>query len=194
MDKNTKILIPEIPGEWTERSRNGHKNIWNNGWHGQPHKNGLPTVTLEPPEKGLYAERIDGAWYWVSGCSRCNERGEKFGYIPCDKHNACIRCNTHRSMLTDIPWGHADGFICKPCADAEHAAAKEAALAQAAEAGHDEYDCMNTDEIICPHCASKLSSDDRHKNEAEATCEVCDGLYSLELDYSVTYTTSKVAA
>jgi len=27
MDKNTKILIPEISGEWTERLRSGSTNI-----------------------------------------------------------------------------------------------------------------------------------------------------------------------
>ena len=42
MSKDTKILIPEIPGEWTERTRSGSKCIWNDGWHGKPHRNGLP--------------------------------------------------------------------------------------------------------------------------------------------------------
>ena len=36
MSKDTKILIPEIPGEWTERTRSGSKCIWNDGWHGKP--------------------------------------------------------------------------------------------------------------------------------------------------------------
>ena len=60
MSKDTKILIPEIPGEWTERTRSGHTCKWNDGWHGKPHRNGLPYVELMAPEKGLYAERIEG--------------------------------------------------------------------------------------------------------------------------------------
>ncbi|MGH8387906.1 MAG: hypothetical protein ACRESJ_20870 [Pseudomonas sp.] len=67
MDKNTKILIPEISGNWRVRLRPGKTNIWNEARDGKPHRNGLPEVRLDPPETGLYAERIDGAWYWVSG-------------------------------------------------------------------------------------------------------------------------------
>lgn len=64
ISKGAKILIPEIPGEWTERSRSGLKCIWNDGWHGKPHLNGLPYVELTAPEKGLYAEGVNTAWYW----------------------------------------------------------------------------------------------------------------------------------
>ncbi len=75
MDKNTKILIPEIPGEWTQRQRNGSLNVWNGADHHRFHRTttDLPEVSLRPPENGLYAERIDGAWYWVSGCASATE-------------------------------------------------------------------------------------------------------------------------
>lgn len=56
MSKDTKTLIPEIPGEWTERTCSGHMCKWNDGWHGKPHSNGLPYVELPAPEKSLYAD------------------------------------------------------------------------------------------------------------------------------------------
>ena len=46
MSKDTKILIPEIPGEWTVPTLSGSKCIWNDGWHGKPHRNDLPYVEL----------------------------------------------------------------------------------------------------------------------------------------------------
>ncbi|WP_300747230.1 hypothetical protein [Pseudomonas sp.] len=147
MDKNTKILIPEIPGEWTQRQRNGSLNVWNGTDHHRFHRTttDLPEVSLLPPENGLYAERIDGAWYWVSGCAKCNGTSEKYSYSVCDKHNVCRLCSTHRSKLTETPWGHPDGFTCKPCQDAEDAVAKAAALAKVAETGYDEWDYRNLD-------------------------------------------------
>jgi hypothetical protein len=42
MNKNTKILIPEISGQWKERTRSGNTNIWNQALHGRPHLKGLP--------------------------------------------------------------------------------------------------------------------------------------------------------
>lgn len=148
MDKNTKILIPEIPGEWTQRQRNGSLNVWNGADHHRFHRTttDLPEVSLRPPENGLYAERIDGAWYWVSGCAKCNGTGEKYSYVVCDKHNVCRLCSTHRSKLTETPWGHPDGFTCKPCQGAEDAVAKAAALAKVAESEYDEWDYRSQDE------------------------------------------------
>jgi hypothetical protein len=190
MDKHTKIAIPEIPGEWTDRTRSGHTNIWNYACHGTPNRNGLPEVRLSPPESGLYAERIDGAWYWVSGCSRCNERGERWSYVVCDKHNVCISCATPRADLVEAPWGHPDGFICKPCHDKEKASAKATALAKAAENEHDESNCSYCDQIICPVCASVMSSDDMHERETGLKCDVCDSLFDLEIEYTASYTTT----
>jgi hypothetical protein len=63
VDKNTKILIPEISGDWKERTRSGNTCIWNYALHGKPHRNGLPKVRLDPPKVGLYAELINGAGY-----------------------------------------------------------------------------------------------------------------------------------
>ena len=189
MDKNTKILIPEISGEWTERLRSGKTNIWNACSHDRPHRNGLPEVRLDPPEVGLYAERIDGAWYWVSGCAKCNESGEKYSYSVCDEHNVCRLCSTHRSKLTEAPWGHPDGFTCKPCQDAEDAVAKAAALAKVAETDYDEWDYRNLDECKCPHCATVIHIETKDYGDKNMECDTCKGLFELTTEYSVSFTT-----
>lgn len=192
MDKNTKILIPEISGEWTDRLRSGKTNIWNACSHDRPHRNGLPEVRLDPPEVGLYAERIDGAWYWVSGCSKCNESGEKYSYTVCDKHNVCRLCSTHRSKLTEAPWGHPDGFTCKPCQDAEDAAAKAAALAKFAESEYDEWDFQDQDECKCPHCATVIHIETEDYGDKNMKCDTCEGLFEMTVEYSVSFTTTVI--
>ena len=192
MSKDTKILIPEIPGEWTERLRSGKTNIWNACSHDRPHRNGLPEVRLDPPEVGLYAERIDGAWYWVSGCAKCNESGEKYSYSVCDEHNVCRLCSTHRSKLTEAPWGHPDGFTCKPCQDAEDAVGKAAALAKLAETDYDEWDYRNLDECKCPHCATVIHIETEDYGDKNMECDTCKGLFELTTEYSVSFTTKVI--
>jgi len=194
MDKNTKILIPEISGEWTDRTRSGNTCIWNQALHGRPHSNGLPEVRLDAPEVGLYAERIDGTWYWVSGCAKCNGKGEKYSYVVCDKHNVCVRCSTHRSKLTETPWGHPDGFMCKPCGDVLAAIAKAEALTKFAEEGYDDHDFQHMDECKCPHCATKvhLESEDYGSGSKTMTCSTCNGAFSLEIEYTPSFTTTVI--
>lgn len=192
MDKNTKILIPEIPGEWTERTRSGHKCIWNDGGHGRPHRNGHPYVELEAPEHGLYAELIDGAWYWVSGCNKCNGVEGKWSYIVCDKHNVCVSCGDHRSTLTETPWACRDGFRCKPCQDRIDAAAKVEALAKVAETDYDEWDYRAQDQCKCPHCATVIHIETEDYGDKNMSCDTCGGDFSLTIEYSVSFTTEVI--
>ena len=192
MDKNTKILIPVIPGEWTQRLRSGNTNIWNEARHGKPHTNGLPEVRLDPPEVGLYAELIDGAWYWISGCAKCNGSAEKYSYSVCDKHNVCRLCSTHRSKLTETPWGHPEGFTCKPCQDAEDAVAKAAALARVAETDYDEWDYRNLGECKCPHCATVIHIEAEDYRDQNMECGTCGGLFGLQIECEPSFTTTVI--
>lgn len=194
MDKNTKILIPEIPGEWTQRQRNGNLNVWNGADHHRFHRTttDLPEVSLRPPENGLYAERIDGAWYWVSGCAKCNGTGEKYSYSVCDKHNVCRLCGTHRSKLTETPWGHPDGFTCKPCQDAEDAVTKAEALAKVAETDYDEWDYRCQDECKCPHCATVIHIEAEDYGDKNMACDTCGGEFYLVTEYTVQFTTTVI--
>lgn len=183
--KDVKIYIPEIPKEWTRRTRSGHTNIWNDSFH----RNGLPEVKLDPPTKGLYAELFEGGWYWVCGCNKCLENGEPYSYIVCEEHDRCNTCGTHRKDLTETPWGARDGFQCKPCHQEEREEQKAEALRSAKKSGHSENDCYYTDEILCPVCATKLDNEDMHESgEHEAECDVCGTEFKVEVDYEVKYT------
>ncbi|WP_238884461.1 hypothetical protein [Clostridium sp. YIM B02551] len=149
----------------------------------------MPEVRLDPPMHGLYAERFDDGWYWVCGCSKCLNNNEKYSYIVCDEHDRCITCGTHRKDLTEIPWGHPDGFKCKPCADRERKKKREEALREAKKKGHSENDCWNTSEIICPICDSECSNEDMYEpGEHEITCSVCDAEFIVEIEYEARYT------
>lgn len=186
--RDTKILIPEIPGEWTRRMRSGSTQVWNDARHTSE---GLPEVRMEPPQKGLFADRIDGAWYWVCGCEKCLESGKGFNYSPCDEHDRCVTCRCTRPELKETPWGGCDGgWRCVPCQTTIHAKAKAEALAAAAAKGHSEADCWATSEIICPHCATVQSRDDRYESSEGLECHVCDGVFDLEVEHSLSYTTT----
>jgi hypothetical protein len=74
-------------------------------------------------------------------------------YVICDVHDVC---RTHRSKLTDTPWGGKDGWQCKPCADSEHKADKEAALSSMPDE-RDEWDYQGLSEIKCPYCDYEFS-------------------------------------
>lgn len=183
--KDTKIFIPEIPKDWTQRTRGGHTNIWNDSFH----RNGLPEVCLEPPMRGLYAERFDDGWYWVCGCNKCLGNGQSYSYIVCYEHDRCVTCNTHRTELKETPWGQAEGFQCKPCAKKEHDDRKRLALKEAKAQGHSEDDCYDTDEIVCPICGSENSNDDIHgNNEHQVTCHICDTNFLVTVEYEPKYT------
>lgn len=183
--RDTKILIPEIPKEWKLRARSGHTNIWNDSLH----RNGLPEVRLEPPMRGLYAERFDDGWYWVCGCHECLENGKPYSYIVCYEHDRCVTCSKHRTELKETPWGRPDGFQCKPCAAKEHEESKNKALKEARERGHSEDDCYYTGNIICPVCGSECSNDYVYgEREHEVTCDVCDTGFIVEIEYETRYT------
>lgn len=177
-----KIFIPEIPKEWTQRTRSGHTNIWNDEFY----RNGLPEVKLEPPMRGLYAKRFDDGWYWVCGCHHCLENDKPYSYITCDEHDRCMTCGTPRKELAEIPWGKPYGIQCKPCYAKEHEERKQEALRLAKERGHSEDDCYYISKVLCPVCGTEQSSDDL-SDEDELTCSVCDTEFIVQVNYEVRY-------
>ncbi|CAM3709385.1 RING-type domain-containing protein [Cohnella lubricantis] len=183
--QDMKILIPEIPSEWTQRTRSGNTNIWNDLFY----RNGLPEVKLDPPMRGLYAERFEDGWYWVCGCQKCLGIFDKHSYITCYEHDRCETCGIHRSELKEVPWGLIAGWQCNPCREAERAERKSEALSAAQARGHSEDDCWRTNEVICPVCGSENSSDDMHgSSEHEVTCCICDAEFIVEVEYDPKYT------
>lgn len=184
--KHTKIFIPEIPHRWTERLRNGHTNIWNEGSTDTAN----PEVSLTPPQNGLYAERFTDGWYWVNGCATCENGVKTDSYIVCDNHNRCADCGTHHDDLTEIPNGTPRGFVCKPCYTKQHEKRRDMALQRAKNSRHSEYDCNERDEIICPECADAIDDDDGASDGDEQTCPTCQAVFAIHL--SIKYSTTLI--
>lgn len=184
--KDTKIFIPEIPAEWTQRTRSGHTNVWNDEFY----RNELPEIRIDPPQRGLYAERFEDGWYWVCDCPKCLGKDDPYPYIVCDDHNRCETCGIHRNELEGrSAWGVHGGWQCDTCHTKEHEDRKNAAIKAARERGHSVDDCCYINEILCPVCGSENSSDDIHgDDEHEVTCYVCDTEFIVTIDYEPKYT------
>jgi len=145
-------------------------------------------VSLEHKNREMYAKLIDGLWYWVSGCAECNgEPRDWTTYIECEKHNRCSVCSTNRKDIKeDYAWGGKHGWTCHSCHDAEMLETRRLAFEKL---DGEEPDCSFCDEIICPHCGSKIGSDDINESQ-ELDCEVCDGEILLEVDWTASYSTT----
>lgn len=179
---NDKRLTPDL-----RRSRNGSTMEFY-----RPDNRSLQSkdadLIIQAPRKELYAELIDNEWYWVNDCPECNGKEPEWAYVKCDKHNVCTTCKTPRSELTDTPWGHKEGFECKPCYDIRWEEEKRIALEEFAAAHHEEWNFCNNDEVVCPHC--DLSYDPAEPHEGNEICDRCGGEYVIELEHSVTYSTA----
>lgn len=142
-------------------------------------------LEIEHENKAMYAQLIDGEWYWVSGCSECN--GEKRGrsYIECEEHDVCSCCGVSRKEIKEAVWGGSKGWTCNSCKEEKDAEVRREAFEKL---DGEEPDCSYTDEIICPHCGSKVYGDDVHESQ-DLECSVCEGELSVSVEYTVSYST-----
>jgi len=146
-------------------------------------------VSLAHENKEMYAELIDGHWYWVSGCEECNgrKRDSFKSYIECEKHDVCSSCGISRKDIKDgSVWGGGPGWTCNSCHESERLAIRNEAFAKL---DGEEPDCDYCDEIVCPHCGSTMCKDDIYESQ-DMECYVCDGEFSLEVDYIASYSTT----
>ena len=146
-----------------------------------------PDFTLKhPTDVAMYAELIDEKWYWITGCAECKgEPRDMMTYVECDKHNICKVCTIKRKDVKERSvWG-GNGWTCNPCHDL---LAKEVRDDAFEKLDGEEPDCHYTDEPICPHCGSELSSDDLNESQ-DIECYVCEGKIEVEVDYSRSFTT-----
>lgn len=144
-------------------------------------------VSLKHEDKEMFAELIEGEWYWVSGCSECNG-GERdwMSYIECEKHDVCSCCSIAIKEIKGSVWGGRKGWTCKPCKEAKDL---EIRIEAFVKLKGEEPDCSYNDEIICPHCGSQISNDDMYENQ-DIECYVCNGEIHLEIHYSFNYSTT----
>ncbi len=147
-------------------------------------------VSLKHENKQMFAELIEGEWYWVNGCAECNgeERGWKT-YIECEKHDRCSVCFINRKHISGAVWGSSKGWICRPCKAAEKLEIRRQAFEEFNKSEHDDWDFTSNNEIICPHCGSEIGKDGMHESQ-DIECHVCEGEIILEVEYTATYSTS----
>lgn len=172
---NDERLTPTM-----DRVRSGSNQIF---------KEGEITFTLTHEKKSIYADLIDGEWFWVEGCGEC--RGEERGwntYIECEEHNRCRVCEIKRKDLKEIPWGGSKGWICKPCQDAKDKEIRKQAFERL---NGKEPDTLYVDEIICPHCGTKINDEDLRES-TKVDCHVCEGEMNLEVEWTPTYSTTVI--
>lgn len=148
-------------------------------------------VVLVPPSPHIFAELRGNEWYWVNGCGPCNGEVRSWAtYIECEQHNVCRTCGTHRSALTEIPWGGSTGWQCAPCAKAAHEERKAVALA-AMPKKFNEMDYWREDEIRCPYCNAEHDSSEMHgaiDRPEDITCDTCDNAFELSGEVEVKWT------
>ena len=136
--------------------------------------------------KAMYADLVDGKWYWVNGCAECNGRQRDWmTYIECEKHDRCNDCHILRKDVEGTVWGAKTGWLCPPCMGNKRSKIKREAFEKLNGA---KPDTGYLDEIICPHCGSETSSADIHESQ-DLECDVCEGEFSLEVDYTASYST-----
>lgn len=181
---DTKLFIPEIPAHWTDRVRSGHRNIWND----RSTNPEMPETILEPPVRGLYAERYSDGWYWVNGCATCLTGVKTDSYIVCHDHNRCASCGVHRDDIQGVAHGTPRGFVCAPCYESDRKRTRDMAIERARNNDHDEDDCIEQDTVICPVCAEEIEDDEGYRDGDEETCHTCGTVFTIEL--STKYTTT----
>jgi len=156
-------------------------------------------VVLTHDKKEMYVELIDDEWYWVNGCSKCEDAynfGESYSYQVCYEHDICVQCGINRDKLTETPWGHQDGFMCKDCADENDNNTRKEAFQKFEDSQLSEWDFRNNANIVCPHCGTDNGDAWEHgmgnETNADLVCHVCDGEFSVEIEYQLSYTTSVI--
>jgi hypothetical protein len=148
-------------------------------------------VVIEAPRKELFAKLTDGKWYWKNGCPECKGEEPQWAYVKCEEHDRCVDCRKKRSEIEGNVWGHRKGFQCKPCKELEDKITRRKALEKVAEKEYDPWDYQNEDKILCPHCGSEIYHDDGDGDPSgEMDCDVCNGKFKIETEYTVTYSTS----
>lgn len=187
-------ICREIPSGFGSPVRSGQLTIWG------PDTD-KAQVILTAPQRGWKAELLDengkDAWFWVCECPSCTGVWDVPYFVnKCVEHDVCVQCATPRSELTEIPWGHVKGFMCKPCD--EHNRKMELAVAMSVfrESKHDDFYFEYNNEIVCPHCGTKHDTDGddygADGDEFERECRLCEKTYTVIVNLDVTWSTKKV--
>jgi hypothetical protein len=98
----------------------------------------------------------------------------------------CVGCSKSRAEISDTPWYHPDGFICRPCR-------RIRVEQQIAKFKESEEDTEYTSEITCPNCGDKNGDSwEVSDNSGEMECGNCDVKFAYEREIEVTYSTKLI--
>ena len=109
-----------------------------------------------------------------------------YAFIKCEKHDVCKCCGVSRKEIIGSVWGGSKGWTCNSCKEEKDSEVRKEAFKKL---DGEEPDCTWTDEIICPHCGSRICSDDIHESQ-DLECYVCEGQLALEIEYTASYSTT----
>lgn len=122
-------------------------------------------------------------------CPICN--GRKYHWIndnkKCNKHNVCDICGKNRFDLQDTPWATEEGFICKPC----HEKKCQSYIDEFQKSEHEQHEFHWNSKIKCPYCGYDNDQSDTYESTDDFECEQCCSIFSVEVDFTVEYRTSK---
>lgn len=131
----------------------------------------------------------------MGSCDICegNKKSWAFGG-RCEEHDVCLICKTKRKELSDTPWAHRDGIVCRPCQHKEHERIKDAALA-AMHKNYDPWDYDSLDLPKCPYCDLEVDHPWDYswdQSEKEIRCDRCDNSFLVVDQPRVYFTSSRI--
>jgi len=98
---------------------------------------------------------------------------------PIYEKRICPECKKERSM-----WN--DDKECFECRDKKR-------IAKLGKEVVEEGESYNEDEIICPWCGADYGTDDMQES-TDCNCYECDKKFHVDIEYSASYSTSKLQA
>ncbi len=106
----------------------------------------------------------------------------------CDVHNRCSDCGISCEDYGQAMWGLRNGGLqCEPCNQKQ---IKQ--VIEEFQASKNEYSTYAEINIKCPWCGTVDDDSWEYKeSDAEIDCGYCENSFSMELEVSVTYTTTK---
>jgi hypothetical protein len=193
-DKKVELINDERLTPTMERIRSGSKQLFRER---DPSNRTFISVDncdvcLEHEKVSVYAELIEGEWWWMEGCAECNgDPRDWMTYVECDEHNRCRTCGTKSKDLAPgvTKWGGKPGWQCDNCKQDQIRKAKESFAKKELEDYHFKYN----EKAICPHCGCQNHIDlgEINLSESEFECGFCESVFMVEVHLDITYSTAK---
>lgn len=120
---------------------------------------------------------------WV--CS--GDKPKLFGY-RCETHDVCDICAKNRHEIKGDKLGTITGFVCVSCEEKR----QQKAISDFGEEEVDNWTFSCNDNVKCPYCGHEYEPDELHESTDDEECGNCGSIMNVEVEYSVSYSTSKL--